>query len=101
MMPTTMTRSIRLATRAAVGFLLVSTLALAVAPAAASGTSQRIVLVSRLTSAGTTLQNLPGGITYGWNDLRGGTTWGGQPASIRFLGSVNYVDGSGPFDGLV
>lgn len=96
-------RSGLLAIKAVVGIALLSSLALFVAPAtqAASGTSQRIVLVSRLTSAGTTLQNLPGGITYGWNDLRGGTTWAGQPATIRFLGSVNYVDGSGPFGGLV
>lgn len=96
-------RSFPLAAKAAIGLVLLSTLALFVAPAsaAASGTSQRIVLVSRLTSAGTTLQNLPGGITYGWNDLRGGTTWAGQPASVRFLGSVNYTDGTGPFGGLV
>jgi hypothetical protein len=96
-------RSIALSTKALIGFVLLASVALFVAPAsaAASGTSQRIVLVSRLTSAGTTLQNLPGGITYGWNDLRGGTTWAGQPATIRFLGSVNYIDGSGPFGGLV
>ena len=107
MPPTTVYTSIRAAARrvtaVALGCVLACGLALSLAPVAtaASGTSQRIVLVSRLTSAGTTLQNLPGGITYGWNDLRGATTWAGQPATIRFLGSVDYTDGSGPFGGFV
>lgn len=54
-----------------------------------------------LTSSGTTLENLPGDITYGWNDLNGPTRWGKQSAQMRFLGSVDYVDGTGPFGGFV
>jgi hypothetical protein len=54
-----------------------------------------------LVSAGTTLTTLPGGITYGWNDLRGPTRWGASSADLRFLGSVDYVNGTGPFGGFV
>jgi hypothetical protein len=54
-----------------------------------------------LVSAGTTLTTLPGDITYGWNDLRGPTRWGRSTADMRFLGSVDYVDGTGPFGGFV
>ena len=71
------------------------------APAAAAAKAERIELRMELRSAGTTLQQLPGGITYGWNDLRAGTRWAGQDATVRFLGDVDYVDGSGPFSGYV
>ena len=54
-----------------------------------------------LVSSGTTLETLPGDITYGWNDLGGPTRWGKRSAQMRFLGSVDYVDGTGPFNGLV
>jgi len=54
-----------------------------------------------LVSAGTTLTTLPGDITYGWNDLRGPTRWGKSSAQMRFLGSVDYVAGTGPFGGFV
>lgn len=54
-----------------------------------------------LVSSGTTLTTLPGDITYGWNDLRGPTRWGKSAAQMRFLGSVDYVDGTGPFGGFV
>ncbi len=54
-----------------------------------------------LTSSGTTLTTLPGDITYGWNDLDGPTRWGQRSADVRFLGSVDYVRGTGPFGGFV
>lgn len=67
---------------------------------AAAGTSQTVVLAVQLTSRGTTLTTLPGGVTYGWNDLAASTLWGQQRAEMRFQGSVNYVSGSGPFGGF-
>lgn len=54
-----------------------------------------------LTSSGTTLETLPGDVTYGWNDLSGPTRWGKSSAQMRFLGSVDYVSGTGPFGGFV
>jgi hypothetical protein len=73
---------------------------LAPSPAAAAKT-QSLVFQADLTSAGTSLETLPGGVTYGWNDLRGPTRWGSKSAQMRFLGSVDYVDGTGPFGGFV
>lgn len=64
-------------------------------------TTQSLEFPVRLTSAGSSLTELPGGVTYGWNDLRGPTTWGARSASLRFQGSVDYVDGTGPFGGFV
>lgn len=60
-----------------------------------------VQLKTTLLSAGTTLETMPNGLTYGWNDLRGETRWGRQPAQVRFLGDVQYVNGSGPFNGYV
>lgn len=75
--------------------------AIQVSPAAAASKAERIEWRMELRSAGTTLQQLPNGLTYGWNDLRAGTKWAGQDATVRFLGDVQYVDGSGPFNGYV
>lgn len=86
-----------LAVLAAVGLALVA----AAAPAQAATRSERIELRMEFRSAGMTLEQLPGGITYGWNDLRAGTRWAGQDATVRFLGDVEYVDGSGPFNGYL
>lgn len=71
------------------------------APAAQAAKSKNLTFGVDLTSSGTVLETLPGDITYGWNDLRGPTRWGKQDASMRFLGSVDYVDGTGPFGGFV
>lgn len=80
--------------------VLVALAGLAGAPAHAAK-SKTLVFDVDLTSAGTTLETLPGGVTYGWNDLRGPTRWGGSPAQLRFLGNVDYVNGTGPFGGFV
>lgn len=77
-----------------------SLVTLAGAPAHAAK-SKTLAFDVDLTSAGTTLETLPGGVTYGWNDLRGPTRWGGSPAQLRFLGNVDYVNGTGPFGGFV
>ncbi len=79
---------------------LVVTIALAGSPAQAAKT-KTLTFAGDLVSAGTTLQTLPGDITYGWNDLRGPTRWGRSSAQLRFLGSVDYVSGTGPFGGFV
>lgn len=71
------------------------------APAQAKATTKNLTFAVDLTSSGTVLETLPGDITYGWNDLRGPTRWGKQDASMRFLGSVDYVSGTGPFGGLI
>jgi hypothetical protein len=63
--------------------------------------SKTLVFDVDLTSSGTTLETLPGDVTYGWNDLNGPTSWGKQSAEMRFLGCVNYVGGTGPFGGFV
>ena len=63
--------------------------------------SKVLVFDVDLTSAGTTLETLPGDVTYGWNDLQGPTRWGKSSAQMRFLGNVDYVSGTGPFGGFV
>jgi len=70
-------------------------------PAHAASTAKNLTIKADLTSFGTVLDTLPGDVTYGWNDLRGSTQWGKQDASVRFLASVNYVSGTGPFSGPV
>ena len=79
---------------------LVAVVGLAGTPAQAAK-SKNLVFDVDLTSSGTTLETLPGDITYGWNDLRGPTRWGKAAADMRFLGSVDYVSGTGPFGGFV
>lgn len=100
-----MTRRIAVATAAAA--LTVScTLIVATAGSASAGgkptsPTRSLEFPVRLSSSGTSLTELPGGVTYGWNDLRGPTRWGSRAANLRFQGSVDYVDGTGPFGGFV
>lgn len=79
---------------------LVGLAGLAGSPAQAAK-SKVLVFDVDLTSSGTTLETLPGDVTYGWNDLSGPTRWGKSSAQMRFLGSVDYVSGTGPFGGFV
>lgn len=55
----------------------------------------------QLSSASSSITELPGGVTYGWNDLRAPTRWGSRAANLRLQGSVNYIDGTGPLGGFV
>ena len=80
---------------------LAATALIGTTPAQAKTQSKTLVFDVDLTSQGTTLTTLPGDITYGWNDLHGPTKWGGKNAQMRFLGSVDYVSGTGPFGGFV
>ena len=79
---------------------LVALAGLAGSPAQAAK-ARTLVFDVDLTSAGTTLETLPGDVTYGWNDLQGPTRWGKSAAQMRFLGNVDYVSGTGPFGGFV
>lgn len=53
------------------------------------------------TSIATTLHTLPDGHVYGWNHYAGTTQWAGQETGVDFLGAVNYVNGTGRFEGFV
>ena len=85
----------------AIAVLAAATVLVGVTPAQAKTQTKDLVFPVDLVSQGTTLTTLPGDITYGWNDLQGTTKWGGKNARVRFLGSVDYVDGTGPFGGFV
>ncbi|MBM3690199.1 MAG: hypothetical protein FJW80_11235 [Actinobacteria bacterium] len=90
--------------RAALSFsiaVLTAAALIGAAPAQAKATTKNLTFPVDLTSSGTVLETLPGDITYGWNDLQGPTRWGKKDASLRFLGSVDYVNGNGPFGGFV
>lgn len=99
--PTTLPR--RLSTAALVMVAVASMVAwLGIVPAPAQAASTRtLTFDTRLTSAGTQLEELPGGIVYGWNHLVGPTMWGKRTADVDFLGSVDYREGTGPFNGFV
>lgn len=84
-----------------IAVLAAATMLVGVAPAQAKTETRSLVFAADLVSQGTTLTTLPGDITYGWNDLQGVTKWGGKNARMRFLGSVDYVSGTGPFGGFV
>ena len=86
---------------------LVATAALIAVPvigtptASAKSKAKTLTLSVDFTSTQTELTSLPGDITYGWNHLVGPTTWGKRTAQTTFLGSVDYINGSGAFDGFV
>ena len=85
-------------------FFAAGALALTTIPAASAGdaiVTRNLTFATTVTSVGTDLTTLPGDIVYGWNDLRGRTKWGKRSARVKFLGSVDYIDGSGPFGGFV
>ncbi|MSZ40819.1 MAG: hypothetical protein F2598_01095, partial [Actinobacteria bacterium] len=68
------------------------------APAQAAPAAQEVVLVTTLTSVGTSLNTI-GNVKYGWNDLKGVANWGKESVSIRLQGDVAYKNDSGPFNG--
>jgi hypothetical protein len=68
------------------------------APAQAVPAAQEVVLVTTLTSAGTSLNTI-GNVKYGWNDLKGVANWGKESVSIRLQGDVAYKNDNGPFNG--
>ena len=68
------------------------------APAQAAPAAQEVVLVTTLTSVGTSLNTI-GNVKYGWNDLKGVANWGKEPVTIRLQGDVAYKNDNGPFNG--
>jgi hypothetical protein len=62
---------------------------------------RHMTFTTQLRSVDSIIRTLPGGVTYGRNHLRGRTTWGNRHANIDFLAIVEYVNGSGPFYGVV
>ena len=68
------------------------------APAHAAPAVQEVVLVTTLTSTGTSLNTI-GNVKYGWNDLKGVANWGKDSATIRLQGDVAYKNDNGPFNG--
>jgi hypothetical protein len=93
-----MNRARALLSVAALAVVLVS------APPAHADTGAKFTTIdftSRMSSTGTNLQTMPGGHTFGRNDLTGTTRWGNQAAAVDFLATVDYTNGSGPFDGFV
>ena len=94
---------------AALPIVALALLAAAPGPAAAqgdpAGDARTVTLRYTLTgeaadqhfrSAGTA-----GEITFGTGRLTGTSTLEGQPVDVELLASIDYVDGSGPFDGWI
>lgn len=69
--------------------------------AQAAPKGEKVTFKTVFVSQETTLTTLPGGIVYGWNRLSSPTRINREAANVEFLGSVNYVDGSGPFNGFI
>lgn len=73
----------------------------ALPPPAAASTTQDLQFSVRLKSHGSSLTEMPGGVIYGWNDLRGPTVWRTRAATLRLQENVDLVAGVGPFAGFV
>lgn len=71
-------------------------------PAATAVTNQEIV-TTELRSEATELSTVgPNNQrVFGWNLLTGDATFLGDPVQVRLQGSVEYVNGSGPFGGFL
>lgn len=92
---------VSLASASIAAFALIAPASAHAATAAPAAPAHHIRFEVTFTSKGTTLNTLSGDKTYGWNHLAGKTRWGSRSAHVDFLGSVNYVDGSGPFGGFI
>ena len=71
------------------------------APAFSANQGEKISFNTVFVSQETTLTTLAGGKVYGWNRLASPTRINKQSASVEFLGSVDYVNGTGPFNGFI
>ncbi|MFM8303766.1 MAG: hypothetical protein ACKOA9_05635 [Actinomycetota bacterium] len=63
--------------------------------------SPPITLTTEITSASSSLANAEPSLRYGWNNLVGDATVGGETVRCNMLGNVSYVNGAGPFFGFV
>lgn len=68
-----------------------------------TGSSRDVTFTTTLTSVEKSVAKVgpDDQVLYGWNDLRGGTSFDGSPAQVRLQGSVWYLSGSGPFNGFL
>ena len=93
-------KMMRAAVAATVGLVAMGTLAVTSVTSSA-GANQAPMVHSTfsvtLTSQGKQLRTTGPGLnsTYGWNQLTGPTTVGGQASSAEWLATVNYVNGNG------
>lgn len=70
-------------------------------PSSVSATNE--VVVTELTSEANELYTVgpDGRRVFGWNLLTGPATFQGEPVEVRLQGSVEYLDGNGPFGGFL
>lgn len=68
-----------------------------------SGTATNEVVVADMTSAASELYSVgpDDRRVFGWNLLTGPATFQGEPVEVRLQGSVEYLDGNGPFGGFL
>lgn len=68
-----------------------------------SATATNEVLTTELLSEANDLNTIgaDGERVFGWNLLVGPSTFQGEPVQVRLQGSVEYVNGSGPFGGFL
>ena len=68
-----------------------------------SGTATNEVVVAELTSEANELYTVGPDErrVFGWNLLTGPGTFQGEPVEVRLQGSVEYLDGNGPFGGFL
>lgn len=70
-------------------------------PSSASATNA--IVTAELTSQSNELYTVgpDGRRVFGWNLLTGPGTFQGEPVEVRLQGSVEYLDGNGPFGGFL
>jgi len=68
-----------------------------------SGTATNELVVAKLTSQANDLHTVgpDASQVFGWNLLTGTGTFLGEPVEVRLQGSVEYLNGNGPFGGFL
>lgn len=68
-----------------------------------SGTATNELVTAELTSESNELHTVgpDGRRVFGWNLLTGPATFRSEPVEVRLQGSVEYLDGNGPFGGFL
>lgn len=71
-------------------------------PSTSASTNPEVVTV-KLQSEATDLSSVGSDDrrVFGWNLLTGSATFLGEPVQVRLQGSVEYLDGTGPFGGFL
>ena len=71
------------------------------APTPRQRTLRTFTFTTTVRSVDSIIKTLPGGVTYGRNHLRGTTRWGSRHARLDLMAVIEYVNGTGPFYGVV